>query len=403
MKKHHTSPFEPRSFTNFRPKYFDILTFNAGFKKKKKDLLIIDFKSKVPVAAVYSKTSTPSCPIIWDKKHNKGFCKVLVVNSGNANAHTGKKGIEAINKYTKKICKKFNCNQKQILVSSTGIIGEQIGSSKIINVLKKLPHKSQSLLDAAKAIMTTDTYPKVVLKKIKYKSKTIKIYGFAKGSGMIAPNMGTMLAYVFIEANLKTKELKYLLNKNVESTFNSITVDGDTSTSDTVMIFSISNNQKFNLTKELYDKLSIGVNEIMGQLAKKIVCDGEGISKLIEIKVLKALNLKQAKEISFSIANSILVKTAIAGEDANWGRIVMAIGKASKVINQNKITIKFGKYILAKNGSVNSKIEYNKIKSYMKNKLIQITVNLNSGTYGKVVWSSDLTHDYINLNSDYRT
>ena len=313
-------------------------------------MLVIVFDKAVPVANAYSQTSTPSAPIIWDKKYNNSFCKVLIVNSGNANAHTGRRGINQIEKYTKIASKIFQCKKSEILVSSTGVIGEELDSAKIIKKLNCISKNSlKSVNDAAEAIMTTDTFPKVEVAKFRYKSSQMTIYGFAKGSGMIAPNMGTMLAYIFIEAPLKKKDLKRVLKKNIDSTFNSISVDGDTSTSDTIMLFSTGlKNLKIKMNDNLLNKISNKVHSVMLNLSKQIVSDGEGISKLIEVTVSDAKNESQASKVAFSIAESVLVKTAIAGEDANWGRIVMAIGKADKYIDQNKIIIKFDDLVVAK-------------------------------------------------------
>ena len=405
MNSSYQSPFKPKFKKNYIPKNIKIYTFNAGFKKKNDDLLLVEFNKPANISAVYSKTSTPSAPIIWDKKNNKGNCKILVVNSGNANAHTGKKGIIEIDKYVNRICKFFKCKKNEILVSSTGVIGEQLSSDKIIKTINKIKKesKTKNILDAAKAIMTTDTFPKTYYNTFISNGKKEKVFGFAKGSGMIAPNMGTMLAYIFIETSLNKKDLKKILNENLTSTFNSITVDGDTSTSDTVMLFSINNKTKNKVSKNLLNKISKSVKLVMENLSKQIVSDGEGISKLIEVNVNNALSNYQAKNVAFSIAESLLVKTAIAGEDANWGRIVMAIGKADNKIKQNKITIKFDKFVVAKNGSMYSKININKINKYMKNKIIKINIDLGIGNFSKRVWSTDLTHKYLNINADYRS
>jgi len=403
MKLNYHSPFRPKLIKDYKPKNLNIYTCNAGFKKKNNDLLILTFEKKSSVVAAYSKTSTPSSPIIWDKKNNTGFCKSLIVNSGNANAHTGKRGIKNIGKYTKKASQIFHCKQNEILVSSTGIIGEQLDSKKIIQKLNNLSQiSSKGILEAAKAIMTTDTFPKVKISKIKHKSNQITIYGFAKGSGMIAPNMGTMLAYIFIETSLKVTDLKKLLKSNIESTFNSISVDGDTSTNDTVMMFSnYTKNSKIKMNRNFFKVISRGVHDVMLSLSKQIVSDGEGISKLIEVSVTRAQNKTQASKAAFSIAESMLVKTAIAGEDPNWGRIVMAIGKSDNNIIQNKIIIKFDNLVVTKNGEMNPKINIKKLKRYMKNKIIKINVDLGIGKYNKKVWSSDLTHDFVSINSDY--
>ena len=398
------SIFRPKKYKNIYPNGLKIYTFNSGFKKKYKDLLIIIFDNLANNYCVYSNTSTPSAPIIWDKKNNKGKCKALIINAGNANAHTGKAGINIIEKYVKKLSNKINCNKNEILVSSTGVIGEIFNPDKINSQIDNLDTiKSTSLIDAAKTIMTTDTYPKTFVKKIKIDGEIINIFGFAKGSGMIHPNMGTMLAYIFIDANVSRTILKKILNKYLDQTFNSISVDSDTSTSDTLALFSMKH-KKINIKKiKNLHIISQEIFKIMNNLSQQIIRDGEGLSKLINVVVDKAKNKNQAEKIAFSIINSPLVKTAIAGEDANWGRIIMAIGKSYEKINQNKIKIFFGKNIVCKNGSAYKKINNNKINKYMKNKIINITVNLGLGNYSKSVFGNDLTHEYVRINGDYRS
>ena len=405
VNKNNTSIFKFQPVKNFFSPNLKIYTFNAGFKKNKDDLLFIVFNSPVPVSAIYSKTSTPSAPIIWDKKSNKGLCKVLIVNAGNANAHTGVRGINVIRMYVRSAAKKFSCKIDQILVSSTGVIGEQLDGQKIINQIKFIKETDQKdLLSAATSIMTTDTYPKTIIRNIKIGSKNIKIFGFAKGSGMIAPNMGTMLAYIFIEAKISKNILKKILYTHVQTSFNSITVDGDTSTSDTVMLFSTDNSIKNKISGEKnIKKISLILKDIMFNLAIQIVSDGEGISKLMEVNVLGATNYRQASSIAFSIANSPLVKTAIAGQDANWGRIIMAIGKENSQIIQNKIKVKFGSLLVATKGQMYDKINIKKLNTYMKNKIIQINVDLSIGKFKRTIYASDLTYDYVAINADYRS
>ena len=396
--------FKFKKINNLKSKFFDIYTFHSGFKKKNDDLLIIIFKTYSNVSALYSKTSTPSAPIIWDKKNNKGLCKILIVNAGNANAHTGHKGVKNINKYTKVISKKFNCSLQHVLVSSTGVIGEQLDVNKIINCYSQIKlSKEKDLLTAAKAIMTTDTFPKIFEKNIKINSETIRIFGFAKGSGMIAPNMGTMLSYIFIEKYIEKKNLRTLLYNNIEDTFNSITIDGDTSTSDTLMLFSLGEKNSKKINKNELKRLSGALKEVMFNLSFQIVCDGEGISKLMKVNVKGSISYLQASKIAFSIANSPLVKTAVAGEDANWGRIIMAIGKSNTKIDQNKIKLKFGNILVASNGMMAKNINFLKLDKYMKNRIIEINVNINQGNFSKTVYASDLTHEYIRINGDYRS
>ena len=390
---------------NLKSKYVKFYTFHTGFKKKKDDLLLAVFENLSPISAVFSKTSTPSAPIIWNKKNNKGFCKVLVVNSGNANAHTGQSGIKNIDLYVDLIARNFNCKSSEVFVSSTGVIGEKLEVNRITDIFpvsKKI--KEKNILQASRAIMTTDTFPKVCLKKIKLGKKEIRIFGFAKGSGMIFPNMGTMLAFIFIEANLSKSILKKILISNLDYSFNSISVDGDTSTSDTLALFSLYNKDNIKILKPNDIKtISSALKNLMFELSLQVVCDGEGISKLIKVNVFNAHTYNQASKVAFSVANSPLVKTAIAGEDANWGRVIMAIGKTNSKIIQNKITLKFGKLLVAKNGQKFKKIDTKKLDKYMKNKIIEININLGIGDYKRTVYSSDLTHDYININADYRS
>ena len=397
------SIFKPKKIKDFNPSGLNIFTFNAGFKKKDKDVLLIIFDKIINVCCVYSKTSTPSAPIIWDKKNNKGKAKALIVNAGNANAHTGKAGLKIIDKYVEALKNKIECKVNEVLVSSTGVIGEKFDPKLIINKFKKLNLKNKnSLIDASNAIMTTDTFPKVSITNIKLDSESFKIYGIAKGSGMIQPNMGTMLVYIFIECEASKQLMTRLLKNNLENTFNSITVDSDTSTSDTLMMFSVGN-KKVNLNKKNFKILNKKMYDLMHDLSLQVIKDGEGVSKLIKVNIFNARTKNQAKKIAFSIANSPLVKTAIAGEDANWGRVIMAIGKTEENINQNKIRILFGNNIVCENGSISKKINIRKLNQYMKNSTIDINVKLNIGKFNHTVYGNDLTFEYLKINADYRS
>lgn len=397
------SIFRPKKYSNLKPKGLDIYTFHAGFKKKHNDLLIIIFDKPAKSINAYSKTSMPSAPIIWDKANYRGTAKVLIVNSGNANAHTGRKGIQIIDKYTSFISKFIGCKKNQIIVSSTGVIGESFDPDLIIKKFSNINKKqNKNILEAAKAIMTTDTYAKVSVKNVKINNYKFKIYGIAKGSGMIFPNMGTMLAYVFIEVDLPKKILQKLMKDNLDKTFNSISTDGDTSTSDTLVLFSL-NKKKILINKKTYEVLSKSLLNIMEDLSLKIVQDGEGLTKLIKINIFKSRTKNQAKNIAFAVVNSPLVKTAISGEDANWGRIIAAIGKTNEKINQNKIKILFGKNLVCQDGAVYSKINLNNLDQYMKSKKIEISIYLNNGNVNHTVYGNDLTNEYIRINSDYRS
>ncbi len=404
LKISNLSVFRPKKILNLLPYNFKLFSFNVGFKKKNKDLLIIIFDNIVNVHCVYSLTSTPSAPIIWDRKYNKGKCKALIVNSGNANAHTGANGLKIINQYVSELARKIKCKKEEILVSSTGVIGEIFNPDLIIKSINKINKmKSTDLVSAAEAIMTTDTFPKTYIKKVNIENKSIKIYGFAKGSGMIQPNMGTMLVYIFIEGLINKFQLKKLINNNIEDSFHSISVDSDTSTSDTLMLFSISN-RKINLkNNKIFNSISKGLFEVMYNLAYQVIIDGEGVSKIIIVNVKKAKTSIQAKNIAFSIINSPLVKTAIAGEDANWGRIIMAIGKTYERINQDLIKIKFGNITVCSKGRIQRRIDNRNLNRYMKNQIIKISVDLGLGSESKTVIGNDLTYKYIKINAEYRS
>ena len=399
-----SSIFKPKIIKDLIPKGLSIYTFNAGFKKVYDDLLIIIFDRAVSSFSVFSKTTTPSAPIIWNKKNNSNKTKALIINSGNANAHTGNDGLKIIDKYVEILNRKFNCKKKEVLICSTGVIGEIFDPNLISNKILLINNKKKgSLLDAAKTITTTDTFPKIIIKNVKIDNTFFKIYGIAKGSGMIQPNMGTMLVNIFVEAKVSVSILKKIVKINLENTFNSISVDNDTSTSDTLSIFSL-NLCNINLNKKNnFIKLNKYINQIMKDLALQVIKDGEGITKLIEASVTGAKSKKQAKNIAFSIVNSPLVKTAISGEDANWGRIIMAIGKSRENIIQDKIKIYFGSYLLCKSGKINPKINILKINKYMKDKFIKIRVDLGIGINNHKVYGNDLSYDYIKINSDYRS
>ncbi len=398
------SPFAPKIYKDLKPKGFKIFTLNSGFKKKGDDLLIIVFEQTVKVACKFSLTSMPSAPIIWDKKNNQGKCKVLIVNSGNANAHTGIKGIINIDTYVNLISNFFKCSIKEILVSSTGVIGEQLDIKNICKEIKNLETKNEKkLIDAARSIWTTDTFVKTAKVNIKIDNQNIMVYGFAKGSGMISPNMGTMLAYIFIDCDISSKKLEKLLQENIQETFNSISVDSDTSTSDTLSIFSVGKEKVDTKNKKNLEKLNAALYKVMHDLSLQVIKDGEGLSKLLKINILKCKSKNQAKNIGFAIANSPLVKTAIAGEDANWGRIIMAIGKSYEKINQNKIEIFFGKNLLCKDGKLNKNLNVIKLNNYMKKNIIDISVIVGNGNVSHTIYGNDLTSDYIRINANYRS
>ena len=384
--------------------------FKSGIKKNFTDLLLVTLPKFSSISGVFTKSNTPSASVIDCKnkislKNNSIRC--LIVNSGNANAFTGKKGTKTVAKITKFLSNLYNCNENEIFSSSTGVIGEELNSTKITSCIKnKSPLFVNSIEEAAKSIMTTDTFPKYVTSKVKYKNFEVNVIGIAKGSGMIAPNMGTMLAYIFTDLNISSQVLQKILIHENDKTFNSITVDSDTSTSDTCLLIStnqLKNKKVKNFSDKFLSNFKKCISNTMLNLAKQIVIDGEGAKKIIEITIENAKTITSAKKIAFSIANSPLVKTAIAGEDANWGRIVMAIGKSYEPIDQNKIKIKFGKYLVTKSGMKYSKYSEKKLNKYLKNKEIKISVDIDMGNHKWTVYTCDLTENYIRINADYRS
>ncbi len=384
--------------------------FKSGIKKNNPDLLLVTFPKFSSISGVFTKSKTPSAAVIdcINKVNFKNSSiRCLVVNSGNANAFTGMKGTKTVNKITKFLSNLYNCDENEVFSSSTGVIGEQLDPSKIISCIKnKKPVFMNSIEEAAKSIMTTDTFPKYAISKVKYKKLDVNVIGIAKGSGMIAPNMGTMLAYIFTDLNISSKVLQKILTNENDKTFNSITVDSDTSTSDTCLLIStnqLKNKKINNFHDKFLNNFKKCISNIMLDLAKQIVIDGEGAKKVIEVKVENAKSISSAKNIAFSIANSPLVKTAIAGEDANWGRIVMAIGKSYEPIDQNKIKIKFGKYLVTKNGMRYSKYSEKNLNEYLKNKEISISIDVDMGIHQWTVYTCDFTEQYIRINADYRS
>jgi len=391
-------------------KNLQIDTIKAGIKSKlKEDIAIVSFKELANVASVFTKSKTCAPNITWLKKiKNNEKAKALYINSGNANAYTGKNGYQNVIKIAKHLADIFDCKKENIIISSTGVIGEQLPIEKILNSFSKLSNKksqnTQDWLSLAKAIMTTDTFPKGYYREININNKKYNIVGICKGSGMIAPNMATMLAFIFTDLQIPSKQLKVSLKDAVEESFNKITVDGDTSTNDMVSIFSLKKNkEKTFLDKKNLKKFQENLTDVAIQLAKKIVLDGEGAKKLIEIEVFGAKNNLQAKNVALSVANSLLVKTAIAGEDANWGRIIMAIGKSTAIIDQKKISIQIGGFLIIDKGEINKNYIEKKLSKYLKSNEITINIDLCLGPGNSKVWTCDLTKKYIEINADYRS
>ena len=412
IKKLKVSPLAPKIF----PKLPNIeglkISTTAIDPKisKRHNLLLILSEEKSIFAGVFTKSSTASYSIVWSKKClYKNLPRAIIVNSGNANAFTGKNGRETILQYTKTLSNLLKIKQSQILVASTGVIGEFLDSKKISSkcpILVKNLGKS-TWENAAEAIKTTDTFSKGASEIIYVSGEKIIINGIAKGSGMIAPNMATMLSFVCTNANLSANFIKNALKEVNKKTFNMITVDNDMSTNDCnyLITTNLAKNKKITSLNSESGKMFINALEkVMAELAKLIVKDGEGASKFISINVLHAYKSSDAKNVAKTIANSPLVKTAIAGEDANWGRIVMAIGKSNAKVIQSKISISIGGIIVAKDGK---KVEnYNEkiITRHLKEKHINLDISLGyNKNHNATVWTCDFTKNYISINADYRS
>ena len=400
-------------------KYFTVSGVNfatccSGTKyKNRDDLLLIVLDPGSSICACFTVSTMPSAPVVWSKKNvrkNQNFKQklVLLVNAGNANAFTGEQGLVACEKKARALSNLFQCEIKNIFFSSTGVIGEQLPYDDIIkhfDVLKK-ELSSFEIPVASNAILTTDLKPKTYTKRFKIYNKYFTISAIAKGSGMIMPNMATMLAFIFTDFSIDKKTLSTFTRNCVQDSFNRISVDGDTSTSDTVFV-ATTNKKRSELSAEKKKRaLDIFYRELkdaMIDLAKKIVMDGEGATKFITVKVQNAKSTFRSKKICFSIANSLLVKTAIAGEDANWGRLIMAIGKTQIKVQINKIKIYIQNFLLCENGQGVSTIDEVSLSKALKKKNIEILIDLAEGIKEYTVWTSDLTEDYIKINADYRS
>ena len=405
------SPLAPKLFPNLpKIKGIRLTSIHSGIRYKNKlDLSLVSMTKKTNVACVVTRSRTPSAPVIWCKKiKNNGKARALIVNSGNANAHTGDQGIETVKNTVNSIANHVGCKKNEVYVCSTGVIGEFLNSNIITAAIPKLiKQKESSWKEVAESICTTDTFIKGAKSICKVEEKKFSVVGIAKGSGMIFPNMGTMLGFVFTDLPLPVKILNILLKEAVEKSFNSITVDGDTSTSDTCLLFSTPSISLTKRIKLIGDKrlssFRIALDKVLQSLAQQIVCDGEGASKFITININSVKSQKVARNIGLAIANSSLVKTAIAGEDPNWGRIIMAIGKSGSPLIQNKISISINKVKITNQGVLLSAYKEEVLAKKMKDKNIVIDIDMGMGKEKSTIWTCDLTKDYIKINADYRS
>jgi len=388
------------------------------------DLALFYFSKGANYATLTTTNSVTSEFIPWNNNSHKKIIRGLLVNTKNANTFTGKQGKESIDILAKNLSRILTIKEsksqkgtnetvkiKDLIFASTGVIGEEFPVEKIKDRLNDLveklrpEHNKMYWLKIASAIMTTDTKPKVAYEEVLIGDELIKISAIAKGSGMIAPNLATMLSFIFTNADINSNLLKTLLKRSVANSFNAITVDSDQSTNDMVTIFStkaVKIGQNISLNDKSVQKFEVALKKLCLNLAKQIVIDGEGAKKFITINVINAKSLGSAKNIAFSIANSPLVKTAVAGEDPNWGRIVMGIGKSGEIVDQKKLKIKIGEFVVAENGKISESYDEKKLKEYMQWESIEIEVNLKLGNDAFKCYTCDFTHDYIDINADYR-
>ena len=390
-----------------------LATAEAGIRYSgRTDVLAIGLAKGTTAAGVFTKSKCPSAPVDWCRANLAGdTARALVVNSGNANAFTGKKGADAVALTAKIAAKAAGCKQSEVFLASTGVIGEPLDASKYQGVLDTTfaAAKSDGWLDAAKAIMTTDTFPKVATATATIGGVTVTINGMAKGAGMIAPDMATMLSFVFTDAPIAAPALQALLSKGVTSTFNTVTVDSDTSTSDTLMLFATGAAARRgaptidSATDRRLASFRKALMAVLADLAEQVARDGEGARKLVHVVVKGATSRSSAFKIAKSIADSPLVKTAVAGEDANWGRVVMAVGKAGQPADRDLLSIWFGDVRVAHHGERDMGYDEQAASAVMKRDVITITADIGLGRGTAKVMTCDLTKDYVAINGDYRS
>ena len=388
-------------------------TAEAGIRYKgRTDLLVAVMDEGTTVAGVLTQSKTASAPVLWCRKSlKKGKARILVVNSGNANAFTGKKGAETVELTAEHAAAAVCCKPHDVYVASTGVIGEPLDAHKFAHRLSGLANKAEAnrFEAAARAIMTTDTYPKLATRSAFIGDTKVTLNGFCKGAGMIAPDMATMLCFIFTDAAIDAKVLQDFLDEHVATTFNCMTIDGDTSTSDTCLLFATgaaaTRGQK-KIGKAKSKKLagfSAALHDLMQDLAIQVAKDGEGLSKFVTFEVEGAKSWGAARKIALACANSPILKTAIAGEDPNWGRVVMAVGKSGEAADRDKLAIWFGPHCVARDGERAAEYDEKTVAAYMKNREIVIRVHAGVGKASARVWTCDLTHDYVSINADYRS
>lgn len=413
MNKYKTSPFAPATSPNLPPLAgFEMATAEAGIKYTgRTDLWVLRARAGTQVAGVFTQNLCPGAPVDWSRKAlitNTDGPRLIVVNSGTANVFGGQKSRDAVIETAQGAATQFGCTSESVFLASTGVIGEPLDASKVVAKFPEMKAelKADGWEAAARAIMTTDTHAKGATATAKIDGVDIRINGIAKGSGMIAPNMATMLAFVATDAKIAQPLLQSLLSELTETTFNAITVDSDTSTSDTLLLLAsgVADHKEItDISDPRLPAFRLALEAVLHDLAMQVIKDGEGITKFVTINVSGAVSDMSAKRVGLSIANSPLVKTAIAGEDANWGRIVMAVGKAGEPAERDKLSIWMGPHLLAERGQRLPDYTERDGAAYMKNSEINIRVDLGLGDGMAVIYTCDLTHGYIEINADYRS
>ncbi len=408
------SPLAPKSYPDqLRVEGVRFATAAAGIRYAgRTDVMLALLDKGTQAAGVFTRSKCPSAPVDWCRAKLKGGkARAIVVNSGNANAFTGKVGAKAARLTAEIAAKSTGAPLSEIFIASTGVIGEPLDATRFDGVMDQLVKNAEpeGLLEAARAIMTTDTFPKVATARAMLGGVEVVISGMAKGAGMIAPDMATMLSFVFTDAPIAAPVLQAMLSRSVQGSFNAITVDSDTSTSDTLMLFATGAAAKRGAPKiiEPGDRrladFRKALDRLLLDLAHQVVRDGEGCRKFVEVRVEGAMSAGAAKRIAFSIANSPLVKTAMAGEDANWGRVVAAVGKSGEAADRDKLAIWFGGFRVAHKGQRDPAYSEEKVSAYMKGEKIDVRVDIGLGKGAASVWTCDLTKEYVAINGDYRS
>ena len=406
------SPLAPKSLAKLQPiSGVRLGAGSAGIRYEgRTDVLMAVMAPGTTVAGVFTTSKTAAAPIDWCRAAlPQRSARVLIVNSGNANAFTGRAGVEAVRATAEAAAAIAGSKPQEVFIASTGVIGEPLPVKRLTTALPEIYENTGATAweQAARAIMTTDTFPKMATATAQIDGQIVKINGIAKGSGMIQPDMATMLSFVFTDAAIPGDVLQLLLSQGTENTFNAITVDSDTSTSDTLLLFATGKGARHNPVIRANDKrlddFRVKLNGVLQDLAVQVVRDGEGATKLIRVNVTGAESNPAARKIALSVANSPLVKTAIAGGDANWGRVVMAVGKSGEAANRDKLSIKFGGHRVATQGLRDPNYSEALMSRYMQRQEIEIDIDVGVGKGASGVWTCDLTHGYISINGDYRS